>query len=170
MNIKLNSIEIEIGKSIANKRYAQNRAKNVKNTLLVKTKKEKIALDIEGVLSEMAFCKIAQIYPSEVFDVGVRSKKNGKDAGDAFYEGIAIDVKSTKTQTGRLISMFDNKDVDYYALMIGEEGKYNLVGLMKSKDLCVKERWGHHGVFKKPCFKAEQNELLSWDKFVKNNT
>lgn len=170
MNIELNELEIQIGTSIAKKRYASNRKGKVKNTLLVKTKKEKIALDIEGVLSELAFCKIAQVYPSEVFDIGLRSKKNGKDLGDAFLGGVAVDVKSTKTQTGRLISMFNNKNVDFYALMIGEEGSYRLAGLMESDVLCVDSRWGHHGVFKKPCFKAEQDELIPWDKFVKNNT
>lgn len=168
MNVELNELEIEIGKSIAKKRYAENRKKNTKNTLLVKTKKEKIALDTEGVLSELAFCKIAQIYPGEVFDIGVRSKKNGKDLGDAFVGNISVDVKSTKTESGRLISMFNNKNVDYYALMIGEIGNYRLAGLMQSNELCDKNRWGHHGVFRMPCFKAEQNELISWDKFVKN--
>tara|TARA_B100000073_G_scaffold336699_1_gene331810 strand:+ start:1761 stop:2282 length:522 start_codon:yes stop_codon:yes gene_type:complete len=168
IEIQLNDCEIEIGTSVAKQRYYTNRKNNTKYlSINQKTEADRISTDVEGVLSELAFCKIAQIYPDEVFRLGYTSKKNGGDVGDAFYKDKAIDVKSTKTEKGRLLSMFDNVKIDYYVLMIGEKGKYRLAGLMDRETLCNEKRWGHHGVFKRPCYKAEQDELISWFDFVK---
>ena len=49
--------------------------------------------------------------------------------------------------------------------MVGTDGNYRLAGLMASKELHSKERFGLHGIFKRECFKADQEELIQWIEF-----
>ena len=63
--------------------------------------------------------------------------------------------------------MVDNELIDYFALMVGENGAYTLKGLMPRSELCVEKRFGHHQIFRRPCFMARQDELLSWTQFLK---
>ena len=53
-----------------------------------------------------------------------------------------------------------------YVLLIGEEGRYRIAGAMESAKLCVPERYGHHKIFKVPCFMATQDELTPWEEYV----
>tara|TARA_X000001388_G_scaffold64824_1_gene51114 strand:+ start:771 stop:1367 length:597 start_codon:yes stop_codon:yes gene_type:complete len=166
--VSLNTEEKDFCEVLALLRYKQARNKNIKSTL-VKYSKDVLEADREGVFSEMAFCKLAGVYPEFVFTIAVMSVKNGNDYGDVLYKGKSIDVKSTRHEHGKLISHGVNPNVDYYSLMVGNNGNYRLAGLMKADKLCSKERYGLHNVFKRECYKAEQNELMSWEEF-KNGT
>ena len=166
MKVELNEVEKEMGEIIAKKRYNLNRKNNVKDlAVLGKAFSNGIHADIEGLWAELAFCKVAKVYPDEVFRLGYTSKRKGGDVGDAIVNNMHIDVKSTKTETGRLITMQKNALVDSYLLLIGKEGKYRIAGAMKSSELCVPERFGHHKLFKVPCFMATQDELIPWEKY-----
>ena len=166
MRAELNDLEKEMGEMIARKRYDLNRKNNTKDlAVLGKAFNNSIDADIEGLWAELAFCKVAKIYPDEVFRLGYTSKRKGGDVGDAIVNNMHIDVKSTKTETGRLITMQKNALVDSYVLLIGKEGKYRIAGAMKSSELCVPERFGHHKLFKVPCFMATQDELIPWEKY-----
>ena len=98
--------------------------------------------------------------------MGYTSKRKGGDVGDAVINGMHIDVKSTTTETGRLITMQKNALVDSYVLLIGKEGKYRVAGAMESSKLCVPERYGHHKLFRVPCFMATQDELTPWEEYA----
>ena len=166
MKAELNDLEKEMGEMIAKRRYNLNRKNNVKDlAVLGKAFSNGIHADIEGLWAELAFCKVAKVYPDEVFRLGYTSKRKGGDVGDAIVNNMHIDVKSTKTETGRLITMQKNALVDSYVLLIGKEGKYRIAGAMKSSELCVPERFGHHKLFKVPCFMATQDELIPWEKY-----
>lgn len=162
--IQLNDLEIEVAVDIAKKRQSLNRKNKVKSVLVKNNPDE---ADREGVLSELAFCRIAKVYPHEVFRLGYTSKRFGGDKGDVFLGDLSIDVKSTTHPTGRLITMFDNKLIDYYALMVGKDGAYTLAGLKPRTELCTEDRFGHHQIFRKACYMAKQEELLSWTEFLK---
>ena len=146
---------------LAKARYANSRKNKLKKTTLPKA--SALDPDIEGVMSELALCKYLGVYPDLVFEIGVRSVINGTDSGDIVVNGCCIDVKSTKHERGRLFSMKENKAVDVFVLMIGRRGEYRIAGCMTAEDLYQKDRWGHHGVFKLPCYAAEQQELKSFD-------
>ena len=166
--IQLNDLESELGSIIAKKRNSNNKKLGVKPNLVISDEEK---ADREGLLSELAFCRIAKVYPHEVFRIGYTSKKFGGDKGDAFIGNLSIDVKSTTHFTGKLISMTDNKLIDYFALMVGENGAYTLKGLMPRSELCVEKRFGHHQIFRRPCYMARQRDLLSWTQFLeKENT
>ena len=167
--IALNDLEMKISRLIALKRYEMARGSNVPNGQVSETMGA-LEPDIEGVLAEMAFCKAHGIYPQQVLDIFVRSKKNGMDYGDATVRisgrSRVVDVKATCYKSGRLICSVVNPNVDYYALMVGGKGEYRLAGMMETDELCRDERYGHHGLFKKPCYMAEQHELKSWKNLV----
>jgi len=162
--VSLNEAEKEIGSILAKKRYEQARNNNIEQTVPVKTW-DVLEYDREGIFAEMAFCKIADVYPQLVFTIAVMSVKMGADYGDVFYKGKNIDVKSTTHEKGKLIANVKNDNVDYYALMVGKEGEYRLAGLMKAQILCQEERYGLHNIFKRACFKADQSELIGWQEF-----
>jgi len=165
--ISLNKAEKEICEILAKKRYDQARGNKTPNTL-VKYSSDFLEADREGVYSEMAFCKMVGVYPEFVLTIAVMSVKNGKDFGDVLYKNKNIDVKSTTHEGGKLIAHSVNPNIDYYALMVGRSGDYRLAGLMKSDILCTEERYGHHKVFRKKCFKADQEELVSLEEIEKN--
>ena len=109
MKAELNELEKEMGEMIAKRRYNLNRKNNVKDlAVLGKAFSNGIHADIEGLWAELAFCKVAKVYPDEVFRLGYTSKRKGGDVGDAIVNNMHIDVKSTKTETGRLITMQKN--------------------------------------------------------------
>ena len=64
---------------------------------------------------------------------------------------------------GKLIAMY-NELIDYFALMVVE--LQHIKGLMPRSELCVEKRFGHHQIFRRPCFMARQDELLSWTQFL----
>jgi len=157
--VVLTEAEKNVGLMIAKARYSSNRKADVKMAQLPKD--SELDPDIEGAMSELALCKYLGVYPEGVMEVGTRSVSKGTDDGDLVFQGVSIDAKSTQHKSGRLICMKKNDAVDLYVLLIGRRGEYEIKGCMYAKDLCVEERYGHHGVFRKACYKAEQDELMS---------
>lgn len=162
IHLSLDDSEKRIGMALARARYANSRKNKLKKTDLPKA--SVLDPDIEGVMSELALCKFMGVYPELVFEIGIRSVTNGTDRGDVIYDDLCIDVKSTKHSNGRLFSMKENEAVDLYVLLIGKRGEYRIAGCMYPNDLYAEARWGHHGVFKKPCYAAEQHDLIPFEK------
>jgi len=111
-------------------------------------------------MSELAFCKLINTYPYDIFNVQPRSVANNEDNGDLIFNGYCIDVKVTKYQTGKLISVSKNNAVSLIVMMIGEHGTYRLAGGMLSDDMYSDERYGLPAGFSKPCYWAEQIDLI----------
>ena len=165
MKVELNDFEKEVGMMIAKKRHNMNRDKGVFDDRQT-DKMTELEPDIEGAMSELAFCKITGVYPENVFTFGISSKRKGTDGGDAKVNGKVFDVISTKHLGGRLIARKNNPYVDVYALMVGQEGSYDFKGVMESKDFISSKRYGDHFMFRTPVFMALQKELISWEEYV----
>ena len=162
LRLILDESEKRIAMALARARYANSRKNKLKKTDFPKA--SVLDPDIEGVMSELALCKYFGVYPELVFEIGVRSVNNGTDRGDIVFDSLCIDVKSTKHNNGRLFSMKEHEAVDLYVLLIGKRGDYRVAGCMYASELYKKERWGYLGVFKKPCYAAEQHELIPFEK------
>ena len=141
MKVELNDFEKEVGMLVAKKRHYMNRDNGVFDDRQT-DKMTELEADIEGAMSELAFCKITGVYPTNVFTFGISSKRKGTDGGDAKVNGKVFDVKSTKHLGGRLIAIKNNPHVDVYALMVGQEGSYDFKGVMESKDFISSKRYG----------------------------
>ena len=144
---------------IAKHRQKNNRAVTPINTALA-SKEDPLYIDTEGVMSELAFCKLINTYPYDIFNVEPRSVAKGEDNGDITFNGFCIDVKVTKYQTGKLISVSKNDAVSLIVMMIGENGTYRLAGGMLSDDMYTDDRYGLPAGFSKPCYWANQGDLI----------
>jgi hypothetical protein len=149
MEIILNDIERSIAKTLAKKRYAKNRDTNTVNKKIGNQSDE--YTDLEGIASEIAFCKIFNIYPDFNLD--------DRPAADCFLsDGSSVDVKSTKYKNGKLLCVpWKKPNVDLFALMIGEFPKYKYVGTMTSQELIQDKRLIDLGYGKS--YGANQEEL-----------
>lgn len=167
-NVLLDEPEKRIAMLLAKARYRNSRKNKLKKTDLPSM--SVLDPDIEGVMSELALCKVLGVYPDLVFEIGIRSVINGTDKGDVFYGGLAIDAKSTKHENGRLFSMKKHPSIDLYVLLIGRRGEYKIAGCLPAQDLYKDKNWGFHGVFKKPCYAVEQSELISFESIFNSLT
>ena len=165
MKVELNDFEKEVGMLVAKKRHYMNRDNGVFDDRQT-DKMTELEPDIEGAMSELAFCKITGVYPTNVFTFGISSKRKGTDGGDAKVNGKVFDVKSTKHLGGRLIARKNNPHVDVYALMVGQEGSYDFKGVMESKDFISSKRYGDHFMIRTPVFMALQKELIPWEEYI----
>ena len=116
MLIVLNEAEIKLANYLGTSRYNSCR----KNNVIDKQRgyQDKLQIDIEGVGSEIAFCKLSNTYP----DLEIKPTGQTSDIGDALFNGMKVDVKSTRYENGRLhCSLWKNNEPDLYVLMITTE-------------------------------------------------
>jgi hypothetical protein len=157
--VSLNELEKRLAVYIGRQRTAINRTVTSANHNLAH--KDPAKADIEGAMGEMAFCKLLNTYPHDVFELSTRSAATGEDYGDVTMNGLRIDVKTTAYKSARLLASTKNPNVDIIVLMTGEEGVYTLSGGMIADELYKDSRYGIHVGLRKPCFSAEHNELTS---------
>jgi len=150
MFIELNETEQKLARHIAKMRYVGAREDGIQDMKVGSQSNE--LTDLEGIGAELAFCKIANVYP----DMNV---KQVKDEDCYTKNGYAIDVKSTTYENGRLLAVRWKKPnkVDFYALMVGKFPKYRLAGFMKSDDLINPEMVKDLGYG--PVYAADQEQL-----------
>lgn len=151
MFIELNETEQRLATYVARLRYQSSRESGTANMKIGGQSDE--MTDLEGIGAELAFCKIANVYPD--LDAG---KTNVEDCYTK--NGYAIDVKSTTYENGRLLAVRWKKPdkVDFYALMVGKFPKYRLAGFMRSEDLIKPEMirdLGHGSTYA-----ADQSQLI----------
>ena len=160
MQATLSAVEKEIAKYLATQRKKANRQVNPRDHVQ-EFGLEANYIEQEGVMSEIAFCKMFNIYPEQALEIGFRSATAGQDNGDAIINGICIDVKTTKHQKGQLVCFRKNPAVDLVVLLTGERGCYRLAGGMFSEDIYVNRRWGIPDKMRQYCYSAVQEELLT---------
>ena len=159
---------MQLAHLIADNRGAKNRKEGVFDNKQDK-KRTSIEIDRDGVESELAFFKLIGKYPEPIFDTSLKSKEKGTDHGDAFLDNMAIDIKTTRYKTGRLVQAgsLTKPSVDLYCLMIKEgENSYKLKGFYPAKMLLCEENYGKH-FSGKPCFMVEQTDLMEYGDCVK---
>lgn len=138
---------------VAEERFKNNRASGVTNSR--RGSQPDFETDLEGFASEMAFCKLFNLFPD--FSIEPRSSQN--DTGDVkLHNGKTVDIKATIYANGRLIAVpWKTSPVDYFALMIGSFPTYRFMGFMKREDLINPKRLGNLGYG--PTYIAEQKDL-----------
>lgn len=128
-NIVLNTVEQKIAKYIANQRYENARSKNIIDCKI--GTQSNYDTDLEGISSEIAFCKAYNIYPN--------LENNIDDGFDVIYNGFKIDIKSTKYKSGCLLATLkqkNNNNVDIFVLVIGRfPGPYTVIGAATKQSL-----------------------------------
>lgn len=161
MNVILNEAEKRLCLYIARSRNAASREVAPVDANRV-SQDDPITIDYEGAMGELSLSKILNIYPTEIFDPSVKSSSTGSDRGDLTFNGVCIDVKTTKYTSGRLICRTKNPTIDLIILMTGKNGSYEMKGGMWSADMYKPERFKAHPVLQhnRPCYLAEQHELI----------
>jgi hypothetical protein len=152
--VVLSEAEQRLAKFLATRRYQNARSKGLRNAKMGDQSNE--LTDLEGIASEIAFCKLMNIYPDLDLD--------HTNSADCFLrDGRAVDVKSTVYNSGRLLSVRwkDASKVDIFVLMVGEFPRYRCAGFMSSAELIQPNRLVDlgHG----EGYAATQNELQSID-------
>lgn len=149
MIVTLNEAEQALARAIAEARMTSAAAAGSKDMTQGKLPPE--VMDLEGAGAEVAFCKIANVWPDT---------EPGAKAVDAWTRiGIAVDVKSTWREDGRLLAGRWKKsgEVAAYVLMIGKFPTFKCVGFMPAEKLISNERLRNLG--NGPTYTADQNEL-----------
>ena len=157
--VSLNELEKRLAVYIGRQRTAMNR--NVTATNHKLAHEDPIKADIEGVMGELAFCKLLSTYPHDVFEISVRSAADGQDYGDVTMNGLRIDIKTSAYKSARLLAVTKNPNVDMLILMTGEDGVYTLSGGIWAEEMYKDSRYDTHVGLRKPCYAVEHNELIS---------
>lgn len=150
MIIELNDAEQRLAKYLAIARHRNARKKGIVNNRIGPQSDE--LTDLEGIAGEIAFCKMMNVYP----DLQIEYVPN---YDCILPDGTKVDVKTTKYDNGKLLSApwKGEKNIDVFALMVGQMPKYRYAGMMKAKDLLQEHRKQNlgHGVG----YVATQDEL-----------
>lgn len=160
--IELDWVEQNLAKVLAKMRHDNNRASGVKNSKIGSQSNE--VTDLEGIASELAFCRGFNCYPD--LTIAPRSSAKGEDKGDLrLANGLIVDVKATKYSNGKLLAVtWKNHCVHAFALMVGEFPRYTFKGFMLQDDLINPKRIGDLGYGK--TYLAEQHELVDMPKII----
>lgn len=149
MLVTLNAAEQDLARAIAASRIESAREAGSRDAKQSTAPAELI--DLEGAGAEVAFCKLANVYPDT--DPGAK-------AVDAWTRhGVAVDVKATTHEDGRLLAVRWKKrgEVAVYVLMVGKFPTYRCAGFLDSDELLRNERLKDLGRGLAYC--ASQHEL-----------
>ena len=127
MNIVLNEAEQKLAAYLARERYSKARVNGrVDRQIGPQSSSE---TDLEGIGSEIAFCKLFNIYPDTEIN-------HTPDEDCVLSNGIKVDVKATKYENGHLlVARWKKPVVEMYALMVGTFPKYRMAGFMPVKEM-----------------------------------
>lgn len=147
--IELNELEQALARDIAANRHRNSREAGLKDVRRGAMSAE--SADLEGAGAELAFCKLANVYP----DLDGQPRPEDCHLAD----GRKVDVKATKHEHGHLIAVRWKKPgaVNVYALVVGQFPKYRCAGFMPSDDLLRETRLKDFGAGE--AFAASQDEL-----------
>ena len=156
--IILNSAEQIVCKSLALMRYEIARAVNRKDQQI--GKQPSWQTDEDGIGGEIAASRLLNVYPNLVLK---------PDAGwDILYQGMNIDVKTTRYINGRLLAKLNSRDeeVDAYLLVTGTFPEYNVIGYASRDSLLSPENIIDLGHGKG--YGLSQEQLTPVEELVKN--
>jgi len=115
-----------IAKFVAEQRTANNR--NAGTVNMRKSKMSDFEADLQGFGGELAFCRLANVFPD--LTVHNRSASKGEDQGDCVLNGQRIDVKTAeKPHSALWVPVRKLGTADAYALMVGKFPTFRLVGM-----------------------------------------
>lgn len=156
MIVQLNEVECRIAEYMAKRRYQMSREQGIVDRKIGSQSSE--LTDLEGIAAEIAFCKLANVYP----DLDPSSPKK-EDC--VLRDGRRVDVKATVHNNGRLVvaRWKQPDDVDLYALMIGKFPTYRCAGIMTSDEIIRGDRLKSLGYGLS--YVADQEELQRPDEF-----
>ena len=132
MQITLNDAEQRLARFLA-----QSRHKNARNRGITDAKigdQSAWATDLEGIAAEIAFCKLKNVFP----DTETNLPASDLPDADALVEQLgSVDVKATKVASGHLLVRPNKtgKNIDTFALMIGECPTYRYAGWITAEEL-----------------------------------
>ncbi len=128
--ILLNDLEYNLGVHLGYKRFEACENHKVINRKMASRKTNKEISEI-GALSEIAFCKMMNLYP----DLSYHPRKGSADCS---VNGLNIDVKVTKVDNGQLL-VTPKKEIDggidLFVLLIGLGRKFTYKGWMYARDI-----------------------------------
>ena len=126
MEYTLTESEQLIAKFVAEQRTANNR--NAGTVNMRKSEMSDFEIDLQGFGGELAFCRLANVFPD--LTVHNRSASKGEDQGDCILNGQRIDVKTSKKVEAALwVPVRKIGTADAYALMVGTFPTFRLVGM-----------------------------------------
>lgn len=126
MEYTLTESEQLIAKFVAEQRTANNR--NAGTVNMRKSKMSDFEADLQGFGGELAFCRLANVFPD--LTVHNRSASKGEDQGDCILNGQRIDVKTAEKPYSALwVPLRKIGTADAYALMTGKFPTFRLVGM-----------------------------------------
>jgi hypothetical protein len=113
-----------------------------------------LTMTIDGVIGEYAFCKWRNIF----MDCSMEPRQGSYDF---FWKGLRWDLKTNNTENGDLmIHLYDNPDVDIYALAILRKDSVYFPGYIMKKDIRKEEN-----IFRTKnmnCYRVSQAKLTKW--------
>lgn len=135
--------EQTIVRYIAKQRDDNDARSGIPNQMIDKARSS-YQMNVEGYGAELAFCRLANLYP----DFSTTVKQGSVDC--VTTQGVRIDVKVTRHVNNSYLivkkTKKNNQDVDLYVLMIGEFPTYTYMGYAKSLDVLQDENlkdWGY---------------------------
>lgn len=126
--ITLSAGEMAVAQQLAAMRNAVARAGKVRNAKM--GPQSDYQTDIDGLVAEIAFCKMMNVYP----DLSVYPRHGGVDA---YVNGSAVDVKSTRYAHGHLVAVTGKEidAVDRYVLAHVQDNQVRFLGWASSDEL-----------------------------------
>lgn len=131
--IQLSKSAVDEARLLGRARYENNRQHGVRFNHIDGV--NPVSVDIEGVAGELAFAQMLDADTEEIKRIGVTSCEQGTDHGDVVYQGLNIDVKTTRYEAGHLLiyeHKLKNAQVDAYALLTGWRGRYTFRGVISA--------------------------------------
>lgn len=132
--IKLSKTLLDEAYELGRARYENNRQNGVLRNDISGV--DPVISDCEGVAGELAFAQMVDADTTETKRIGLTSSEQGTDTGDVHFNGLNIDVKTTKYASGHLLvykHKLDNTNVDGYALITGWHGQYVFRGYISKE-------------------------------------
>jgi hypothetical protein len=127
-SVELNAAEQKLAQYLAK---ARNTASSAAVTNRRRWKEDDERVNLEGVGAELAFCRLANVYP----DLTTHIRAGGADA--LLHDGLRLDVKATRHENGQLLVLPSKTagDADLYALMTGTFPAYVFQGWARAEDV-----------------------------------
>jgi hypothetical protein len=128
MWVELNTTEQSLAKLLAKSRYEANRNSGVWNARIGPQSDE--TTDLEGIGAELAFCRIANVYPDLTID-------SHPEEDALTHCGRRVDVKGTRYERGHLLAVLGKagKAADIYVLVVGTFPRYRIAGMAYAEEV-----------------------------------